>query len=116
MTSFRVTSCKKAISVFKEDSVQIPTQKSWILCFRPNGSVKRPDAHQLATSIQTTWQDCPDAHQCREASNSLRLLPSGWHGNTSGRSSEFEKIPTFQCIRPNDVAIPFRRQSEFEEN
>jgi len=39
----------------------------------------------------------PDTHQCREASNSSRLHQSGRHGNTSGRFSEFEKIPSFLC-------------------
>jgi hypothetical protein len=32
MTSSSVTNCKKAISVFKEDFMQIPTQKSRSLC------------------------------------------------------------------------------------
>jgi len=45
MTSISVTSCKNAISVFKEDSVHISTQKSRILCFRRDGPVMRPDAH-----------------------------------------------------------------------
>jgi hypothetical protein len=64
--------------VFKEDSVQIPTQRSQISCSRPDGLVMRSDAHQ-----------------CREASNSSRLHPSRRHGNTFGHSLEFEKIPTF---------------------
>jgi hypothetical protein len=45
MTSFGVITCMKAILVFKEDSMQIPTQKSQILYFHPDGPVKRPDAH-----------------------------------------------------------------------
>jgi hypothetical protein len=44
MTISGVTSCKKAISVFKEDFVQFPTKKSRILCFRPDGPVKHLDA------------------------------------------------------------------------
>jgi hypothetical protein len=32
--------------MFKEDSGQIPTQKSWILSFRQDSLVMRPDAHQ----------------------------------------------------------------------
>jgi len=35
----------------------------------------------------------PNAFQCREASNSSRLYPSRRHGNTSGRSLKFKKIP-----------------------
>jgi hypothetical protein len=35
--------------MFKEDSVQIPTHKSWIIYFHPDSPVKRPDAHQSAT-------------------------------------------------------------------
>jgi hypothetical protein len=48
MTSSSVTSCKKDISVFKEDSVQITTQRSQIPCFRSDDQVKRPDSHQSA--------------------------------------------------------------------
>jgi hypothetical protein len=51
MTSSSVISCKKAISVFKEDSVQIPTQKRQVLCFRSDGLVKHPDDHQSATFV-----------------------------------------------------------------
>jgi hypothetical protein len=71
---------KKLVQVFKEDSVHIPTQRSRIPCFRPDGPVMRPDAHQ-----------------CREASNSSNLHPFERHGNTSGHSSEFKKIPTLLC-------------------
>jgi len=49
MTSSSVTSWKKATSVFKEDSVQIPTQRSRITCFHPDNPVKHPDSHQSAT-------------------------------------------------------------------
>jgi hypothetical protein len=38
-----------------------------------------------------------NAHQCREVSNNSRLHPSGRYGNTSGHSSEFEKIQFFLC-------------------
>jgi len=51
MTSFSVTSFKKGISEFQEDSVHIQLSKSRILCFRSDCLVI-----------------CPDAHQCREAS------------------------------------------------
>jgi hypothetical protein len=62
MISSSVISCKKAISVIKEDYVQIPTQKSRIPCFRPEVLVKRPDAHQSVTFIRTKWQNHPDFH------------------------------------------------------
>jgi hypothetical protein len=65
---------KKCFKMFKEDSVQIPTQRSRILRFFPDGPIMRLDAHQ-----------------CQEASNSSRLHPSGCHVNTFGRSSEFDK-------------------------
>jgi hypothetical protein len=51
----------------------------------------------------------PDAHQCLETSNSSRLHPSG-------RSSEFEKIPVFQHICPDDVVIPSGHHSGFDKN
>jgi hypothetical protein len=74
----------------------------------PNDVVFRPDAHQLATSIRTTRSFCSDTHQCLEASNSSRLHPSG-------RYSEFEKNPVFQCIRPDYVVIPSGRHSVFDK-
>jgi hypothetical protein len=52
-----VTSFMKAISVFKEDSVQIPTQRSRILS-------NRSDAHQLTTSVRMGLWKCLDAPQC----------------------------------------------------
>jgi len=63
----------------------------------------RLDAHQSATSVQTTWYSVQtlisqriirldnDAHQCLEGSNSSRLHPSGRNGKSSGRSSAFER-------------------------
>jgi hypothetical protein len=84
-----------------------------------------PDAHQSATSVQTTWYFVrtlicqsiirPDAHQCLEASNSSSLHPSRRNGKSSGRSSEFEKIPVFKCIRRDDVAISSGRHSVFDK-
>jgi hypothetical protein len=82
----------------------------------PDDVVFRPDAHQSVTSIWTMRSFRPDAHQCLEASNSSRLHPSGRNGKSSGRSSEFEKIPVFQCIRPDDVAIPSGRHSGFDKH
>jgi len=111
-----VTSFKKAISSVQEDSVQIPTQRSQILCFHPDDLVKRPVAHQLATSVRTTWQYCLDTHQCLEASNISSLHLSGRHGNMSGRYLEFKKISALQRIHPNEVVIPSRWQLELEEN
>jgi hypothetical protein len=76
----------------------------------------RPDAHHSATSVQTTRTFLQDAHQCLEASNSSRFHPSGCNGKSSGRSSEFKKIPVFQCIRPDDVAILSGRHSVFDKH
>jgi hypothetical protein len=76
---------------------------------RPDDVVFRPDAHQSATSLRTTRSFRPDAHQCLEALNSSRLHPSG-------RSSEFEKIPVFQRIRPDHVVIPSGHHSGFEKH
>jgi len=73
---------------------------------RPDDVVFRPDAHQSATSVQTTRSFRLDAHQCLEAWNSSRLHPS-W------RSSKFEKILVFQCIRLDDVVISSGRHSMF---
>jgi hypothetical protein len=56
MISSSVTSFKKAISVFKEDSMQISTQKSRILSLHPDGLVM-----------------CLEAYQCREASEQLQV-------------------------------------------
>jgi hypothetical protein len=64
--------------MFKEKSVQIPSQRSRIPSFRPDG-LDMP----------------PDAHQCLEDSNSSRLHPSGRHGNTSKHSLEFDKKSNF---------------------
>jgi hypothetical protein len=68
-----------------------------------------------ASSIRTTRTFCPDAHQCLEASNTSRFHPSLCNGKLSGRSSEFEKIPVFQRIRPDDVAISSGHHSVFDK-
>jgi hypothetical protein len=83
---------------------------------RPDDVVFRPDAHQSSTSVRTTRSFRLDAHQCLEASNSSRLHPFGCNGKSSGRSSEFKKIPVFQRIRPDDVVIPSGRHSVFGQN
>jgi len=49
----------------------------------------------------------PDAHQCLKTSNYSKLHPSGRNGKSSKCSSEFEKIPVFQWIRPDNVAIQY---------
>jgi hypothetical protein len=58
-----------------------------------------------ASFVRTTRTFRPDVHQCLESSNSSRLNSSGRNGKSSGRSSKFEKIPMFQRIRPDVVAI-----------
>jgi hypothetical protein len=86
------------------------------LVSRQDDVVFRPDAHQSATSVRTTRYFRSNAHQCLEASNSSRLHPSGRNGKSFGCSSEFEKIPVFQCIRPDDVAILSGRHSVFDKH
>jgi hypothetical protein len=100
----------------QEDSMQNSNQSDEFPCIRPDDVVFRPDAHQSATSIWTTRTFRPNARQCLEASNSSRLHPSGRNGKASGRSSEFEKIPLFKCIRSDDVATPSGRQSAFDKH
>jgi hypothetical protein len=78
MTSISVTTWKKAISVFKEDSVQIPTQKSQIHC-------------SVRTAKSCIWTPI----SVEKLLNSTSVHLSGCHGNTSGRFLEFEKIPVF---------------------
>jgi hypothetical protein len=82
--------------------VQIPTQRSRIPCFHPDNPVKRSDAHQSATSIRTTWQ------------YRLRLHSSERHGNTFGRSSEFQKNPEFKCISESVRTTWLHRPDAFQ--
>jgi hypothetical protein len=56
-----------------------------------------------------------DSHQGRGAPNSSRLYPPEHHGNTFGHFLEFEKIPTFQCIRLDDMEIPSERYSVLDK-
>jgi hypothetical protein len=64
--------------MFKEDSVQIPTQRSWIPSFHSDYLVLRPDAHQC---LEDSW--CSNVHM------------SGRHGNTSRCTLGFEKNYVF---------------------
>jgi len=73
-STLQLCSSRRFCEVFK-DLFRFPVS-------RPDDVVFRPDAHQSATSVQTTRNFRPDAHQCLEASNSSRLHPSR-------RSSEF---------------------------
>jgi hypothetical protein len=83
--------------------VQNSNQSVQFPCICPTDVVFRLDAHQSATSVRTMRTFRPNAHQCLEASNSSSLHLSGCNGISSGRSSEFEKIPMFQWIRPDDM-------------
>jgi len=60
--------------MFKEDSMQIPTQRSRIPRFGLDSAVMRLDAHQ-----------------CLEDSQCFNVHPFGCYGNTSGYTSKFEK-------------------------
>jgi hypothetical protein len=90
MTGFSVTSFKKAISVFQEDSVQFPTQKNSDPLF-PSGW---PSDLSRRPLVSRSFWTAPDL--------------SGCHGNTSRRSSEFEKISVFLCrheLRRQPVSV-----------
>jgi hypothetical protein len=63
---------------FKEDSVQVPIQRSRIPSFRLDNPIM-----------------LPDAHQCPEVSNCSRLHPFGHLSNVSGHSSMFDKKSDF---------------------
>jgi hypothetical protein len=107
-STLELCSSRRFCEVFK-DLFRFPVS-------RPDDVVFRPDAHQSATSVRTMRSFRPDAHQCLEASNSSRLHPSGRNGKLSGRSSEFEKIPVFQRIGPDDMVIPSGRHSRFDKH
>jgi len=107
-STLQLCSSRRFCEVFK-DLFRFPVS-------RPDDVVFRSDAHQLATSVRTTRSFRQDAHQCLKASNSSRLHPSGRNGKSSERSSEFEKIPVFQRIRPDDVVIPSGRHSGFDKH
>jgi hypothetical protein len=107
-STLQLCSSRRFCEVFK-DLFQFPGS-------RPDDVEFRPDAHQSAASVRTTRTFRPDAHQCLETSNSSRLHPSGRNGKSSGCSSEFKKIPVFQCIRPDDVAIPSGCHSVFDKH
>jgi hypothetical protein len=77
---FILESSEKCFKMFKEDYVQIPTQRSRIPSFRSDGPVMRSDAHQ-----------------CLEDLNISRFHSSERHGNTLGCHSEFEKFSDFLC-------------------
>jgi hypothetical protein len=111
--------------LYPESTLQLCSSRSFCEVFkdlfrfpvsRPDDVVFRPDAHQSGTSVWMTRSFRPDAHQCLDASKSSRLHPSGCNGKSSRRSLEFEKIPVFQCIRPDDVVIPSGRHSVFDKN
>jgi len=92
---FRAFILDKCFKMIKEDSVQIPIQKSWIPSFCPGGPVTRPNTHQ-----------------CPQVSSSSRLHPSERSGNASERSSVFNKKLDFllrhiygkttACIHPDN--------------
>jgi hypothetical protein len=86
-STLQLCSSRRFCEVFK-DLFRFPVS-------RPDDVVFRPDAHQSVKSVRTTRSFLPDAHQCQEAFNSSRLHPSGRNGKSSGRSSEFKKIPVF---------------------
>jgi hypothetical protein len=107
-STLQLCSSRRFCEVFK-DLFRFPIS-------RPDYVVFCSDAHQSATSVRTTRSFHPDAHQCLEALNSSRLHLFGRNGKSSGRSSDFEKIPVFQRIRPDNVVIPSGCHSVFDKN
>jgi hypothetical protein len=108
---------RKFISVPYQPSGRhgLPSGRSSVSNIRPEDVVFPFGRSSVkASSVRTTRTFRPDSHQCLEASNSSRLHPSGRNGKSSGRSSEFEKIPVFQFIRSDDVVIPSGRHSVFD--
>jgi hypothetical protein len=97
--------------LYPESTLQLCSSRRFCEVFKdlfrfpgcPDDVVSCPNAHQSATSIRTTRSFRPDAHQCLDASNSSRFHPYGRNGKSSGSSSEFEKIPVFQRIRPDAI-------------
>jgi hypothetical protein len=69
---------EKCFKILKENSMQIPSKRSQIRSFRPDGPIMRPNTHQ-----------------CLEDSNNSRLHPSRRRSNTSERSSVFDKKLNF---------------------
>jgi hypothetical protein len=103
--------------LYPESTLQLCSSKRFCEVFKDlfRFPVSRSDAHQSATSVRTTKSFRPNAHQCLDASNSSRFHPFGRDGKFSGRSSEFEKTPVFQRIRPDDMVIPSGRHSVFDK-
>jgi hypothetical protein len=106
--TLQLCSSRRFCEVFK-DLFRFPVN-------RPDDVVFRPDTYQSVTFVRTTRSFRPHAHQCLEASNSSRLHPSGRNDKFSRSSSEFEKIPVFQCIHLDDVVILSVRHSVFDKN
>jgi hypothetical protein len=138
MASSSVTSCKNAISMFKEDYVRILTQKSQILCFRPKTSRRssvnniRPDDVEIPSerssvsrsfeqvkvaSVWTSWQHVRTLFRVQEKS-SVPVHPFGRRGNTVrgpirvrqelGFPSQTQ-LKEDSCIRPDNWGTPSGR-------
>jgi hypothetical protein len=99
-STLQLCSSRRFYEVFKE---------VYFGSYQPSGRRGLPSGCSSVSNIR------PDAHQSLEASNSSRLHPFGHNGKSSGRSSEFEKIPVFQRIRPDDVVILSGRHSVFDK-
>jgi hypothetical protein len=80
MTSFSVTSFKKAISEFQKDLAKFLTQQSWIPYSCPDNPVKHSD-----TLL------------CLEDSDSAAYIRLDVRAIPSGCSSVFKKNPEFLC-------------------
>jgi hypothetical protein len=74
--------------------MQIPTQRSWIPRFRPDGPIMHPDAHQCQEAEQFKVAYVRTLFRVREDSNFLSQTQSG----------------KTACTRSDARATPFGRQ------
>jgi hypothetical protein len=104
---FRIFYAEKCFKMFKEDSMQIPTQRSRIPRFCLDGPVMRPDAHQ-----------CQEAEQFNVAS----VWMSWQHVRTHFRVREELGFPSQtriwedSCICPDDRATLSLIRQDVEKN
>jgi hypothetical protein len=108
---FRVFISEKCFKMFKEDSMQIPTQKSRIPRFRSDGLVMRSDAHQCQEAEGCICPDVMATHPgALQSSRRIRfsfedtymgrqLHPLGRQGNTIRTRSLIRQYMEKNCNR-----------------
>jgi len=117
-----VTSFMKAISVFKEDSLQIPTQRSRIPSNRPDVWCSCPDAHQLATSIRTPCsvlqiniEDVRMLKQHRPDDRSISIQQGVWFQKSTLFGKSLQAVRTMSSSSEYS-RVPFERGNDFSED